>query len=158
MALRLVSASAFRSTTRLMFRQQPMGLVKIHSSVTHSNSAVAHSDSAIAKHKPDRLHGSYHWDLERAASIALVPIVASQLTLGASPVTDVLLGVVLPVHLHIGWDACITDYFNPRKGVFLNKLMTGTLWLSTTGVVIACYQFNTNDIGLTEFISKAWGA
>ncbi|KAI7900644.1 CybS-domain-containing protein [Cokeromyces recurvatus] len=151
MALRLASTSAFRSTTRLMMRQQPMGLVKIHSSVVQSN-------NAIATHKPDRLHGSYHWDIERAASVALVPIIASQLALGASPVTDVLLGVVLPVHLHIGWDSCITDYFNARKSVILNKLMTGTLWLTTTGVVIASYQFNTNDIGLTAFISKLWGA
>lgn len=48
------------------------------------------------------------------------------------------------------------DYFNPRNGVFVNKLMTGALWLSTTGVLVGCYQFNTNDIGLTEFISKLW--
>jgi hypothetical protein len=51
---------------------------------------------------PDRVHGSYHWDVERAATVALVPIIATQLTVGASPVTDVLLGVVLPIHLHIG--------------------------------------------------------
>jgi succinate dehydrogenase (ubiquinone) membrane anchor subunit len=63
--------------------------------------AVSQSNE-IAAHKPDRLHGSYHWDIERAASLALVPIIASQLTFGASPVTDVLLGVVLPLHLHIG--------------------------------------------------------
>ncbi|CAO3627489.1 unnamed protein product [Mucor fragilis] len=148
MALRLANTLALRSTARLLVRQHPMGLVKIHSSVAQSN--------AIATHKPDRLHGSYHWDLERAASLALVPIITSQLAFGASPVTDVLLGVVLPIHLHIGWDACITDYFNPRKSVFLNKLMTGTLWVSTTGVLVGCYQFNTNDIGLTEFISKMW--
>ncbi|GAN07170.1 TIM22 inner membrane protein import complex anchor subunit Tim18 [Mucor ambiguus] len=148
MALRLANTPALRSTARLLVRQHPMGLVKIHSSVAQS--------SAITTHKPDRLHGSYHWDLERAASLALVPIIASQLAYGASPVTDVLLGVVLPVHLHIGWDACITDYFNARKSVFLNKLMTGTLWVSTTGVLVGCYQFNTNDIGLTEFISKLW--
>jgi succinate dehydrogenase (ubiquinone) membrane anchor subunit len=50
----------------------------------------------------DRMHGSYHWDLERGASLALVPIIGAQLALGASPVTDTLLGVVLPLHLHIG--------------------------------------------------------
>lgn len=53
-------------------------------------------------HTPDRVHGSYHWDAERAASAALVPLMAAQLAVGANPVTDVLLGVVLPVHLHIG--------------------------------------------------------
>ncbi|CAO3642854.1 unnamed protein product [Mucor hiemalis] len=148
MALRLAATPGLRSTARLMMRQQPMGLVKIHSSVAQSN--------ALAAHKPDRLHGSYHWDAERLASAALVPLIASQLAFGASPITDTLLGVVLPIHLHIGFGACITDYFNPRKSAIMNKLMTGTLWLSTTGVLVGCYQFNTNDIGLTEFISKLW--
>ncbi|GAA5808227.1 hypothetical protein MFLAVUS_001612 [Mucor flavus] len=148
MALRLAATPAIRSTARLMLRQQPMGLVKIHSSVSQSN--------AVAAPKPDRLHGSYHWDLERAVCIALVPIVSSQLAFGASPVLDTLLGVVLPLHLHIGFDACITDYFNARKSVILNKLMTGTLYASTAGVLVGCYQFNTNDIGITEFISKMW--
>ncbi|KAI8358393.1 CybS-domain-containing protein [Blakeslea trispora] len=148
MALRLTSTPALRSTARLMLRQQAMGLVKIHSSVAQNNT--------IATPKPDRLHGSYHWDIERAASIALVPIIGSQLAFGASPITDTLLGVVLPLHLHIGFDACITDYFNPRKSAVLNKLMKGTLYLSTAGVLVGCYQFNTNDIGLTEFIAKLW--
>ncbi|EIE77300.1 hypothetical protein G6F57_003767 [Rhizopus arrhizus] len=154
MSLRLLAAPGLRTTTRLLARQQPMGLVKIHSSVAQSHTAAA----SAATHKPDRVHGSYHWNIERAASVALVPLVATQLTYGASPITDTLLGVVLPLHLHIGFDACITDYFNARKSVFLNKLMTGTLWLSTTGVLVGCYQFNTNDIGLTEFISKIWAA
>ncbi|KAI9248941.1 CybS-domain-containing protein [Helicostylum pulchrum] len=148
MALRLAATPALRSTARLMLRQQPMGLVKIHSSVAQSN--------AVTAPKPDRLHGSYHWDVERIVCIGLVPIISSQLAFGASPVLDTLLGVVLPIHLHIGFGACITDYFNPRNGVFMNKLMTGTLWASTAGVLVGCYQFNTNDIGITEFISKMW--
>ncbi|KAI8987399.1 CybS-domain-containing protein [Mycotypha africana] len=148
MAFRLVSTPALRSTSRMILAQQPMGLVKIHSSVSNH--------SAIATPKPDRLHGSYHWDIERAASIALVPLIGGQLVYGASPVLDTLLGVVLPIHLHIGWDACITDYFNKRRSVVLNKIMTATLWASTTGVLVGCYQFNTNDIGLTEFISRLW--
>jgi succinate dehydrogenase (ubiquinone) membrane anchor subunit len=63
--------------------------------------AVAQSN-AIATHKPDRMHGSYHWNLERAASVALIPILSTQLVYGASPVLDTLLGVALPLHLHIG--------------------------------------------------------
>lgn len=65
--------------------------------VVAKNNAAASTSPA-----PDRLHGSYHWDLERAASAALVPIIASQFAFGASPVLDTLLGVVLPLHLHIG--------------------------------------------------------
>jgi succinate dehydrogenase (ubiquinone) membrane anchor subunit len=40
--------------------------------------------------------------LERAASLALVPLTVGSLTYGASPVLDTLFGVVLPIHLHIG--------------------------------------------------------
>ncbi|KAI9019228.1 CybS-domain-containing protein [Phycomyces nitens] len=150
MALRLATP-AFRSAAKMAARQQPMGLVKIHSSVT----AKANTTTT---HTPDRLHGSIHWDVERAASAALVPLIASQLAFGASPVTDTLLGVVLPIHLHIGFGACITDYFNTRKAPVLNKLMNVTLFASSAGVIAACYQFNTNDIGLTEFIARAWTA
>ncbi|OAD69286.1 succinate dehydrogenase flavo protein subunit 4 SDH4 [Phycomyces blakesleeanus NRRL 1555(-)] len=123
-----------------------------------SSTAVTAKANSTTAHTPDRLHGSLHWDIERAASVALVPLIASQLAFGASPVTDTLLGVVLPLHLHIGFGACITDYFNTRKTPILNKLMTATLYASTAGVLVGCYQFNTNDVGLTEFISRTWTA
>ena len=63
--------------------------------------AVATKANA-ASATPDRMHGSYHWDLERAASVALVPLFATQLAVGASPVLDTFFGVFLPLHIHIG--------------------------------------------------------
>ncbi|KAI7882202.1 hypothetical protein K492DRAFT_176519 [Lichtheimia hyalospora FSU 10163] len=149
MSLRLATP-VVRSTARALVRQQPMALVKIHSSAATKNNATT------TTHAPDRLHGSYHWDVERAASAALVPIVAGQLAFGASPVIDTLLGVVLPIHLHIGFDACIIDYFNKRKAPVLGPLMKGTLYAATAGVLVGCYQFNTQDIGLSEFIRTCW--
>ncbi|KAI8092939.1 CybS-domain-containing protein [Halteromyces radiatus] len=150
MSLRLATPT-LRSTARLLTRQQPMGLVKIHSSVPSQVNAVTTPPT-------DRLHGSYHWDIERGVSLALVPIIGAQLTMGASPVTDTLLGVVLPLHLHIGFDACITDYFNSRKAPILGKVMTATLYASTAATLVGCYQFNTNDIGITEFLARVWTA
>ncbi|KAI8393965.1 CybS-domain-containing protein [Radiomyces spectabilis] len=151
MALRL-AAPAFRSTTRLIVRQQPMGLVKIHSSVASRANAAASTQTV------DRLHGSYHWDFERAVSAAMVPLIASQFAFGASPVTDTLLGVVLPIHIHIGFDACITDYFNQRKAPVIGRLMTATLYAATAGVLVGCYQINTHDVGMTEMVSRLWTA
>ncbi|CAO3596905.1 unnamed protein product [Absidia cylindrospora] len=151
MALRLAATPTLRSTARLMARQQPMAFVKIHSSVPSQYNTVTAPPA-------DRLHGSIHWSAERIASLGLVPIIGAQLALGASPVTDTLLGVVLPLHLHIGFDACITDYFNPRKAPVLGKVMTATLYASTAATLVGCYQFNTNDIGLTEFIARLWTA
>ncbi|KAF7720881.1 membrane anchor subunit of succinate dehydrogenase, Sdh4 [Apophysomyces ossiformis] len=154
MALRL-STPAFRSTARLLARQQPMGLVKIHSSVSTKNNATT---TTSVSHAPDRLHGSYHWDLERGVTVALIPLMASQFAFGASPVTDTLLGVVLPIHVHMGFGACITDYFNTRKAPVIGRIMTATLYAATAGVLVGCYQINTHDIGLTELISRIWTA
>ncbi|CAO3609673.1 unnamed protein product [Cunninghamella echinulata] len=151
MSIRLASPT-IRSTARMMaIRQQPMGLVKIHSSVpTQIN--------AVTTPPPNSLHGSYHWDAERALSLALVPLVGSQFAFGASPVTDTLLGVVLPLHIHFGFDSCVTDYFNARKAPVLSKFMNAALYASTAATLVGCYQFNTHDIGLTELIARAWTA
>ncbi|KAI9244043.1 CybS-domain-containing protein [Phascolomyces articulosus] len=149
MSLRLATPT-IRSTARLLARQQPMGLVKIHSSVT--------TKAAATSSAPDRMHGSYHWDAERAVSVALVPLFAGQLALGASPVLDTFFGIMLPLHLHIGFGACITDYLNPRKAPVVGKIATAALYAVTAGTLVGCYQFNTNDIGLTELVARAWTA
>ncbi|KAI8144294.1 CybS-domain-containing protein [Fennellomyces sp. T-0311] len=149
MSLRLATPT-IRSTARLLVRQQPMGLVKIHSSV------VAKANAASAT--PDRMHGSYHWDFERAASIALVPLFATQFAVGSSPVLDTFFGVILPIHIHVGLGACITDYLNARKAPVLGKVATALLYAGTAGTLVGCYQFNTNDIGLTELVRRAWTA
>ncbi|KAI8063769.1 CybS-domain-containing protein [Gongronella butleri] len=151
MSLRLASPT-LRSTARMMaMRQQPMGLVKIHSSVPAKVNAVVTPPA-------DRVHGSYHWDAERALSMALVPLIGSQLAFGAAPITDTLLGVILPLHIHIGFDSCITDYFGARKAPVMNKLMNAALYGSTAATLYASYHFNTNDIGLTELVARAWTA
>ncbi|KAI7861685.1 CybS-domain-containing protein [Spinellus fusiger] len=151
MALHLATP-AFRSVANLTVRQQTMGLVKIHSSTVNANTTT------VTAHKPDRMHGSLHWNLERAASAALVPLIATQFVLGASPITDTLIGVVLPIHLHIGFDACIVDYFNPRKAPIVGRVMTATLYAATAGVLVGCYQINTQDVGVTELLTRLWTA
>ncbi|KAI9322720.1 CybS-domain-containing protein [Dichotomocladium elegans] len=149
MSLRL-AAPTLRSASRVLGRQSPMALVKIHSSAV--------TNAAATQHAPDRLHGSYHWDVERAASVALVPMFAAEFALGSSPVLDTLFGVVLPLHLHIGLDALIVDYLNERKAPVIGKIAKATLYAATAGVLVGCYQFNTNDIGLTELIARVWTA
>ncbi|KAG2217548.1 hypothetical protein INT45_005434 [Circinella minor] len=149
MSLRLATPT-LRSTARLLARQQPMGLVKIHSSVA--------SKSAAASSTPDRMHGSYHWNAERVASIGLVPLFAGQFAFGASPVLDTFFGILLPIHIHMGFGACITDYLNTRKAPVIGKIATAALYAATAGTLVGCYQFNTNDIGLTELVVRAWTA
>ncbi|GAB5586068.1 membrane anchor subunit of succinate dehydrogenase [Umbelopsis nana] len=145
-----MSVAIRQHAVRSVMRARPMTISRIHTTAAVSQVGTAHA--------PDRVHGSYHWTAERAASAALIPLIAAEFAVGANPVTDVLLGVVLPVHLQIGFDACITDYFPERKTPVLNKLMKYTLNAATAGVLVGCYQLNVHDIGITELISRTWTA
>ncbi|KAI0635268.1 mitochondrial inner membrane protein [Trametes polyzona] len=109
---------------------------------------------------PSKTHGSYHWAFERLLSAGLVPLtVAAFATSGTSyPILDGLLGVSLVMHSHIGFDSILVDYLHPRKFPRLGPLATWTLRAATVSVLVGVYQFNTNDIGLTELIVKAWHA
>lgn len=107
----------------------------------------------------NHLHGSYHWDFERLLSVSMIPLFAASAMQGAHPITDSLLGVVVPLHCHVGFDAMITDYLHPgRVGNLGNKACTWTLRGVTLLALYGCYQFNTTDIGLTELVKKAWTA
>lgn len=106
-----------------------------------------------------QLHGSYHWDFERLLSVSMIPLFAASALQGAHPITDGLLGVVVPIHAHMGFDAMITDYLHPGKvGNLGNKAFSWTLRGATLLVLVGCYQFNTSDVGLTELVKRAWTA
>ncbi|PPQ86567.1 hypothetical protein CVT25_006159 [Psilocybe cyanescens] len=109
---------------------------------------------------PSRSHGSYHWSFERLLSAGLVPLTAAAFfTTGSNyPVIDGLLGVTLVMHSHIGFDSCLVDYLHPRKFPVLGKVATWTLRTATVATLVGLYQFNTNDIGLTELIARVWTA
>ncbi|KAG0248722.1 membrane anchor subunit of succinate dehydrogenase, Sdh4 [Mortierella polycephala] len=108
---------------------------------------------------PNRAHGSHHWDFERLLSFSMVPLFAVSAFNGAHPVTDGLLGVIVPIHAHMGFDAMVTDYLHPGKvGVFGNKAISWILRGTTLLVLVGCYQFNSADVGLTELVKEAWEA
>ncbi|KAL1707353.1 CybS-domain-containing protein [Schizophyllum commune] len=106
---------------------------------------------------PSRVHGSYHWAFERLLSAALIPLTAGAFVVNGS-VIDGLLGLTLVIHSHIGFDSCRVDYLHPRKFPTLGPIVTWGLRAATAGVLVGVYQFNTNDIGLTELIAKVWHA
>ncbi|KAJ3798270.1 SDHD, membrane anchor subunit of succinate dehydrogenase [Lentinula aff. detonsa] len=96
---------------------------------------------------PSKTHGSYHWAFERLLSAALVPMtVTAFATSGTNyPLFDGILGLSLIIHSHIGFPV-----FGP--------IIRWTLRAATVGTMVGVYQFNTNDIGLTELIAKVWTA
>lgn len=71
---------------------------------------------------------------------------------------DGILAVSLIVHTHIGFDACVVDYVHPRKFPVLGPITRWLLRAATGLSVWGVYEFNTNDIGLTELVRRAWTA
>ncbi|KAJ3500915.1 hypothetical protein NLJ89_g9577 [Agrocybe chaxingu] len=110
--------------------------------------------------KPSPIHGSYHWAFERLLSAGLVPLTAAAFVTSGSnyPIVDALLGVSLVMHSHLGFDSIVVDYLHPRKFPILGPITTWTLRAATVATLVGVYQFNTNDIGLTELVAKAWTA
>ncbi|KAK0236929.1 mitochondrial inner membrane protein [Armillaria nabsnona] len=109
---------------------------------------------------PSRSAGSYHWAFERLLSAGLIPLTAAAFATSGTnyPVLDGVLGVSLVMHSHIGLDSIFVDYLHKRKFPILGPIMTWSLRTATVGVLVGVYQFNTNDIGLTELIAKVWTA
>ncbi|KAJ8494724.1 hypothetical protein ONZ45_g13141 [Pleurotus djamor] len=109
---------------------------------------------------PSKSHGSYHWAFERLLSAGLVPLTAAAFATSGTnyPILDGILGVSLIMHSHIGFDSVVVDYLHPRKFPVIGRIATWGLRTATVGVLVGVYQFNTNDIGLTELIAKVWTA
>ncbi|TKY89977.1 hypothetical protein EX895_001275 [Sporisorium graminicola] len=109
--------------------------------------------------EPNAAHGSNHWAFERGLSVALVPLVAAGFAKhGSSAILDGAIALTLVVHSHIGFDCIIADYLHKRKFPVVGPLATWTLRATTLATLYGLYEFNTNDVGLTELIAKVWTA
>ncbi|KAI9593869.1 CybS-domain-containing protein [Syncephalis fuscata] len=159
MALRLLCqqrAMARRPMSLILPQSTAVSLARLHTSAPIRQEVP--SVSTHPPQNPDKMHGSYHWDFERAIAIAMPALIASTAIKGANPVTDALLGVVLPIHTFMGFDACLRDYVDKRKFPTLGPVAKGALWVSFVTVLYGCYHLNTEDIGMTELVIKAWKA
>ncbi|KAL2798761.1 CybS-domain-containing protein [Aspergillus keveii] len=108
---------------------------------------------------PHPSHGSYHWTFERLVCVGLVPITIAPFAAGTlNPTMDAVLCSLLILHSHVGFQASIIDYFPtrrvPKTATFLNWLLRGF----TLTTAIGLYEFETNDVGLTEAIKRIWKA
>ncbi|CAK1356976.1 Succinate dehydrogenase [ubiquinone] cytochrome b small subunit, mitochondrial [Cercospora beticola] len=108
---------------------------------------------------PHPTHGSYHWTMERAISIGLVPLTVMPFAVGSlNPILDgTLIGLTI-LHTYIGFGAAITDYFPTWRVPKTRKIFD---WLNVLMVFVVgwgYYEFETNDVGLTEGIKRIWKA
>ncbi|KAK2073855.1 hypothetical protein P8C59_008100 [Phyllachora maydis] len=109
--------------------------------------------------KPSPVHGSYHWTFERGMAAALVPLTVAPFAAGSlNPTLDAVLCGVLLVHSHLGMQSIIIDYVPKRRYPGAHRLVWWGLNAATAVVGLALYEFETNDVGLTEAIRRIWTA
>lgn len=109
--------------------------------------------------KPSPIHGSYHWTFERLLSVGLIPLTLTPFATGSlNPTLDAALIFTLIVHSHMGFQNCITDYFSVTKHPTLRKSSDWLLKIATVLVAVGFYEFETNDVGVTEAIKRIWHA
>ncbi|KAL7929541.1 hypothetical protein V8C35DRAFT_284347 [Trichoderma chlorosporum] len=110
---------------------------------------------------PSAAHGSYHWTFESLLAAGLVPLSIVPFAAGSlSPITDAILCSALLLYSHLGFQSIIIDYIPKSRCRYpsLRKLFWWGLNLATVTVGVGLYEFETNDIGITEAIKKIWKA
>ncbi|KAG9230757.1 CybS-domain-containing protein [Amylocarpus encephaloides] len=108
---------------------------------------------------PSPSHGSYHWTFERLISVGLIPLTVAPFAAGSlNPLTDALLCGTILIHSHIGFEALIIDYIPRGRLPGTRKAFDWLLKLATVVVGVGLYEFETNDVGLTEGIKRIWTA
>lgn len=116
-------------------------------------------NDAVKLNKPDKLHGPYHWMIERANIIAFVPLVVYALANGSlPPVADAALGALMIAHCHMGFGACITDYVPPRLFPKLNPICFFLLGAGSATALYGVYKLETEDEGVVGAIRTLWKA
>ena len=69
----------------------------------------------------------------------------------------VLCGTIL-IHSHIGFQSIIIDYVPMKRLPKARKFFGWGLRAATLTVAVGLYEFETNDVGLTEAIKRIWHA
>jgi len=104
-------------------------------------------------------HGSYHWTFERLVAAGLVPLTLAPFAAGSlNPTLDAVLCATLLVHSHLGFQSIVADYVPTRRFPFAGRLAKWVLNAATIVVGIGLYEFETNDVGLTETVKCIWKA
>ncbi|RYP10639.1 hypothetical protein DL764_000523 [Monosporascus ibericus] len=142
-----VRIAAFHASSRRNLL--PPGPQIIHGSV---------NDPAPVK-PPSPMHGSYHWTFERAVAAGLVPLTMAPFAAGSlNPGMDAILCSLMLVHCHTGFQQIIIDYIPNSRYPKSRKLAHWALNAATVLVGVGLYEFETNDIGVTETIKRVWKA
>ncbi|KAF3348750.1 hypothetical protein HYQ45_017723 [Verticillium longisporum] len=108
---------------------------------------------------PSPSHGSYHWTFERLLAAGLVPLTLTPFAAGSlNPTLDAILCAGLILHSHLGFQAIIVDYVPAKRFPKSRKGISWGLNAATALVGLGLYEFETNDVGITEALKRVWTA
>lgn len=108
---------------------------------------------------PSPSHGSYHWTFERVLAAGLVPLTVTPFAVGSlNPTTDAILMATLLIHSHLGFQSIVVDYIPKRRFPGWHRVFLWSVNAATALVGLGLYEFETNDVGFTEFIKRLWHA
>ncbi|KAI8853742.1 hypothetical protein BC829DRAFT_382033 [Chytridium lagenaria] len=127
--------TAFRTSAAFAVGLRSTSIASFHTSIARRSEAATAAEPA---HK-SKLHGSYHWNAERALSVLTVPLIGTAFFAGPSP-SSILL----------------SDYIPHRKFGILSTVATWTLRVATGVLLYGLFMFNTNDVGVTAFVKRLW--
>jgi succinate dehydrogenase (ubiquinone) membrane anchor subunit len=109
--------------------------------------------------EPSAAHGSYHWAFERLLSAGLIPLAIAPFAAGSlNPTLDAILCGAVLIHSHMGFQQVVIDYIPKHTWPRLRAFFWWGLRLATLTVGVGLYEFETNDVGVTEAIKRVWTA
>ena len=109
----------------------------------------------------------------RLISAALIPLTVAPFAAGTlNPIMDAILCATILTHSHIGFQyveshfrmeknsdtarSVIIDYIPSRRLPKTRALFWWGLRAATLTVAVGLYEFETNDVGLTEAVKRIW--
>lgn len=104
-------------------------------------------------------HGSYHWTFDRIVAAGLIPMVLTPFAAGSiNPTLDAALCGLMLIHTHQGFQNIVVDYIPTTRYPGLRKFFVWALNAATLVVGVGLYEFETNDVGITEAVKRIWKA
>jgi succinate dehydrogenase (ubiquinone) membrane anchor subunit len=123
----------------------------------YANHSIANDAAPIPATSPS--HGSYHWTFERLIAAGLLPLTIAPFAAGSlNPAMDAVLCATILIHSHIGFESCVIDYIPAKRLPKSRFVFWWGLRLATVVVGVGLYEFETNDVGVTQAIRRIWSA